>query len=152
MVNRMFSAKDGEMDQNDCGCQDMYWINFAHILRPTCASSFNATCKLCGCPLVTFIWILKTYLNVSVSGATYINSLTVENLCASFFYRVYRYSVIRPSCGNKTFHLSLRKFLLWILTSGSYMSSEVESEIRCLYLFGLGDYWGRFSTYSVQRS
>jgi len=44
------------------------------------------------------------------------------------------------------------KFLVWILTSGSYMSSEVEGEIRCVYLFGLGDYWGRFNIYSVQWS
>ena len=51
-----------------------------------------------------------------------------------YFYLVYRYSVIKPVCGNKTFHLSLRKFLLSILTSVcSFTSSEVEGEIRYLY-------------------
>lgn len=74
---------------------------------------------------------------MSVSGATYINSLTVENLCANFFF-------IFTMCTGiqllglfmeiKTFHLSLRKFLLSTLTSVcSFASSEVEGEIRCLY-------------------
>jgi hypothetical protein len=66
------------------------------------------------------------------------------------FYQAYGDSIISPIYGNKTFRLSL-KILLWIFTSVCYyMSSEVEGEIRCLYLFMLRDYWDSFYIYSVQ--
>jgi hypothetical protein len=47
--------------------------------------------------------------------------------------------------------ISHEEKLLWISTSAySYMSSETEGAIRCLYRFGLGDYSDSFYMYSVQ--